>query len=71
MCNTTHPKLWLMAHQENLDHQLAQEQEQNAGHLAAIQDLQKQYDEKLVAFEVSRLHTVCRCRTDMSRTSRS
>ena len=33
------------------------EQEQNAGHVAAIQDLQKEYDEKLVAFEVGLSHT--------------
>ena len=39
--------------QESLTAQLAKEQEQNAHHLAEIEDLQKDHDEKLAAFGVS------------------
>ena len=48
--------------QQSLTEQLAEEQQQNAGHLAEINDLQKGYDEKLAAFEVStsrRLTVIC------------
>jgi hypothetical protein len=38
-----------------LDKTLVEEQEKNAGQLAEIEDLQKQYDEKLAAFAVSRV----------------
>ncbi|WRT69435.1 uncharacterized protein IL334_006421 [Kwoniella shivajii] len=41
---------------ENLDSELGNEQERNADHLSKIGDLQKEYDEKLAAFdEVKRL----------------
>nr|XP_019043245.1 hypothetical protein I302_07819 [Kwoniella bestiolae CBS 10118]OCF22175.1 hypothetical protein I302_07819 [Kwoniella bestiolae CBS 10118] len=36
---------------ENLDSQLTNEQERNADHLSQIGDLQKEYDEKLAAYE--------------------
>jgi hypothetical protein len=38
---------------------LIEEQEKNAGQLAEIEDLQKQYDEKLAAFAVSTLGRQC------------
>lgn len=40
--------------QDNLDKNLLEEQQNNAGQLAEIEDLQKQYDEKVAAFAVSK-----------------
>ena len=41
--------------QDSLTAELAEEQERNAGHLAEIDSLQKEYDDKLATFEVSRI----------------